>query len=163
MLAARRAFRLAFAGPASYALAVCGAVAMLLLLLWSGQMLQRYPSGWELHVELAELLAVLVLAILFGLLLPLEAAALARTTRAGGAAGGALGALFGMLSVSCCAPVVVPGLLSFAGFSGTALLAFNGAVRQLALPLTCASLVLMALSVVLVTRGLDASCDVKRA
>jgi hypothetical protein len=129
---------------------------MLLLLLWSGEMLTHFPTGWELHVETWRLLGVAGLAILFGLLLPLQVAALGKARAASGMA--SAGTLAGLLSVSCCAPFIVPAVLSFAGFSGTALLSFNGAVRQLAGPLTLASLVFMAVSVILVTRTLAAAC-----
>lgn len=131
---------------------------MVLLLLWSGELLKHFPSGWELHFEVGRLVGVLLLAALFGLLLPLEASAIIKARGAFGAAGGSAGTLLGLLSVSCCAPFVVPALLSFVGFSGTALLTFNGTVRQLAGPLTVLSIVLMAVSIGFVSRTLAAAC-----
>ncbi len=119
-------------------------------------MLKRFPSGWELHFEPWRMAAVVGISALFGLLLPLQLAAVSKARAASTFAG--FGAVTGLLSVSCCAPFIVPAVLSFAGFSGTALLGFNGAVRQWTGPLTLASLALMALSVVLVTRTLAAAC-----
>jgi hypothetical protein len=49
-------------------------------------------------------------------------------------------------------------MLSFVGFSGTALLSFNGTVRQLATPLTLVSVAFMAVSIALVARTLTAAC-----
>ena len=131
---------------------------MLILLLWSGELLKRYPSGWELHAAPEQLLSISALAVLFGLLLPLELAALARARAASGALGGTAGTVFALLSVSCCAPFLIPALLSFLGFSGTALLSFNGAVRQFTMPLTLASIILLLLSIFLVVRTLTAAC-----
>ncbi|MBV8083340.1 MAG: hypothetical protein JO247_00850, partial [Chloroflexi bacterium] len=42
---ARLGFSLAFARPLAAPSALAAAVAMFLLLAWSGQLLQRYPSG----------------------------------------------------------------------------------------------------------------------
>jgi hypothetical protein len=158
---ARLAFGQAFDRPWAYALALAGAAAMWLLLLWSGEMLKRFPSGWELHFEPWRLLSVSLFSALFGLLLPLEAAALRRARAVSGAAGATAGAVFGLLSVSCCAPFVVPAALSLVGFSGTALLSFNGAVRQISGPLTALALVFLGLSLVLVTRALTSACRLR--
>ncbi|HLZ31104.1 MAG TPA: hypothetical protein VKV73_27615 [Chloroflexota bacterium] len=51
-------------------------------------------------------------------------------------------------------------MLSFAGFSGTALVTFNLAVRDYLGPLAVLSVVLMALSIVLVARSINAACKV---
>ena len=131
---------------------------MWLLLAWSGGLLQDYGSGWEFHAEPPRVAALLLLAALFGLLLPMEAAALGRARAASGAVGATAGTVFGLLSISCCAPLVVPALLSFAGFSGTAILGFNTAISRLETPLTLVALGLMLLSLALVTRTLTAAC-----
>ena len=131
---------------------------MLILLLWSGELLKHYPYGWEFHAAPEQMLSIGVLSALFGLLLPLEAAALAKARNAAGAAGGTAGSVFALLSVSCCAPFIIPALLSFVGFSGTALLSFNGTMRQLATPLTLVSILLLALSIAFVSRTVTAAC-----
>ena len=63
-----------------------------------------------------------------------------------------------MAGVSCCAPLLLPGVLSFIGFSGTALLGFNAGVRALGPLLIVASLVLMLASIGLVSRTITAAC-----
>ncbi|MDE3075454.1 MAG: hypothetical protein KGJ86_08495, partial [Chloroflexota bacterium] len=158
--AAPRALAVAFARPRAYLLALAGAAAMLLLLLWSGELLRRYPYGWEFHAAPEQFASILLVAVLFGLLLPLQAAAIAKARGAAGAVGGAAGTVFGLLSVSCCAPFIVPAVLSFIGFSGTSLLAFNGAVRQWTLQLTLLSVVLLLVSIALVSRTLAAACRI---
>jgi len=135
---------------------------MLLLLLWSGELLKHYPYGWEFHAAPEQALSTGLLSALFGLLLPLEAAALAKARSAAGAAGGTAGSVLALLSVSCCAPFIIPALLSFVGFSGTALLSFNGTVRQLATPLTLLSILLLAFSIGFVSRTVTATCRLEK-
>jgi hypothetical protein len=59
--------------------------------------------------------------------------------------------------------VLLPALLSFVGFSGTALLGFNASVRRLAGPLELASVVLMLVSIALVSRTLTTVCRALRS
>ena len=80
-----------------------------------------------------------------------------------GVAGGLAGTVTGILSVSCCAPLLIPSLLSFIGFSGTALVMFNITVRDYLGPLAILSIVLMAVSSVLVARTVTAVCKVQVA
>ncbi|MBV8086188.1 MAG: hypothetical protein JO247_15385, partial [Chloroflexi bacterium] len=121
--------------------------------------LQRYPTGWEWHASPTAAAALLTLSALFGLVLPLQVAALSRARGAAGSLSATGGAFFGVLSVSCCAPQLVPALLGFAGFSGTAILTFNGAVRQFALPLTLLTLASLVLSIALFIRTLTVACE----
>jgi hypothetical protein len=58
--------------------------------------------------------------------------------------------------------LLLPALLSFVGFSGTALLGFNASVRRLAGPLELASVVLLVVSMALVSRTLTAACGLPR-
>jgi hypothetical protein len=159
----RTALAVAFSRPWAAVLSVLTGAAMALLLLWSGEMLKRFPSGWELHFEPSRLIGVVLLSALFGLLLPLEICTLARAGAAWSGSGGAAGVVVGLVSVSCCAPFVVPALLSFAGFSGTALLSFNGAARQVSGPLTALSIALLMVSIALVSRTLTAACRLPAA
>ena len=135
-----------------------GAVGLWLLLAWSGDLIQQYPSGFEFHSEPRRLAALILLAVLFGLLVPMEAAALGKARSVAGLAGGATSTITALLSMSCCAPLVIPAILSFAGFSGTAILDFNTQLSQYETPLTLLSIALMLLSLVLVTRTLSATC-----
>jgi hypothetical protein len=155
----RLALAIAFARRRAYAIALGSGVAMLALLGWNSGGLRYYPrTGWEFYVQPVELASMLGLAALFGLLVPLEVAAIVRARAALGAAGGLVGTVAAVAGVSCCAPVLLPALLSFVGFSGTALLGFNASVRRLAGPLELASMVLLAMSIGLVSRTLTAAC-----
>ena len=73
---------------------------------------------------------------------------------------GTAGTVTGILSVSCCAPLLIPTLLSFIGFSGTALVTFNIAVRDYLTPLAVLSIALMVVSILLVARTVTAVCKV---
>jgi hypothetical protein len=53
---------------------------------------------------------------------------------------------------------LLPALLSFVGFSGTALLGFNLVLREVAGPLTAGSIALMLVSIGLVSRTITAEC-----
>ena len=92
-------------------------------------------------------------------MLPLQVAAVAKARSAAGTAGGVLGTLFGVLSMSCCAPLILPALLSFVGFSGMTLLQVNVAVHDWATPLTIASICFMLLAIGLVSRTITAACE----
>jgi len=157
------AFAIAFEQPRAYAIAFGSGVCMLALLVWNSGGLNYYPAaGWEFYAEPIELLSILALSALFGLLVPLQVAAIAKARAALGAAGGLAGTLVAVAGVSCCAPLLLPAVLSFIGFSGTALLGFNASVRSLAGPLTLVSVVLMLTSIGLVSRTITAACAVPR-
>ena len=137
-------------------------MAMALLLVWGSGLLAHYPTGWVVIADPEEMATLAVLSVLFGLLVPLEVAALTKARSVVGIAGGLAGTLTGILSVSCCAPLLIPTLLSFIGFSGTALVTFNIAVRDYLGPLAVLSIALMAVSVVLAARTVTAVCKVPR-
>jgi hypothetical protein len=155
----RTALAIAFERRSAYVLALLSGLGMLALLVWNSGGLNYYAStGWEFYGEPIEIALLLALSALFGLLVPLQVAAIAKARAALGAAGGLAGTLVAIAGVSCCAPLLLPAMLSFLGFSGTALLGFNASVRGLAGPLTLASLMLMVTSIVLVSRTLAAAC-----
>jgi len=131
-----------------------------LLLVWGSGLLAHYPTGWVVIADPEEMATLAVLSVLFGVLVPLEVAAVTKARSVVGVAGGLAGTLTGILSVSCCAPLLIPTLLSFVGFSGTALVTFNLAVRDYLGPLAVLSVVLMVLSIVLVARTINAVCKV---
>ena len=152
---------IAFDRPWAYAIAVLGALSMAALLVWSGGFLQYYArTGWEFDASLSERLSLIVVAILFGALLPLEVTALSKARAAAGvgSAGGVLGPVFGIVSMSCCAPLLAPALLSFVGFSGTTLLNVNATLHELSTLLTVVSIALLLVSIVLVSRTVTAVC-----
>jgi hypothetical protein len=156
----RLALAIGFARPWAYVLAVGAAVLMALLLVWGSGLLAHYPTGWVVIADPEEMATIAILSVLFGMLVPLEVAAMTRARSLVGVAGGLAGTVTGILSVSCCAPLLIPTLLSFVGFSGTALVMFNVAVRDYLGPLAVLSFVLMALSIVLVARTVTAVCKV---
>ena len=154
----RLALAIAFERPWAYLVALGSAVGMAALLLWSSGLLVHYRTGWELLASPPELATMGVLSALFGLLVPLQIAALGRARGAVGTAGGIAGTVTGILSLSCCAPLLIPTLLSFVGFSGTTLARFNAAVSGLAVPLTIGSIALMLASIALVSHTITAAC-----
>jgi hypothetical protein len=157
------ALLIAFDRPRAYALAIIAALAMLLILIWNSGGLNYYPaSGWAFYAPATEIAAMLALSGLFGLLVPLQVAALGKARAASTATGGLVGSVFAIAGVSCCAPLLLPALLSFVGFSGTALLGFNLALRDWSPVLTVASIMLMLTSIGLVARTITTECTLPR-
>ena len=155
----RLAFTIAFSSPYAYVVGLLGALAMLGLLTWSGGFVTYYPSsGWDFYASTQETATMVVLAVLFGMLLPLEVAAIGKARSAAGSAGGLFGTVFGILSMSCCAPLILPALLSFIGFSGMTLLQVNITVHEWVTPLTFASIGFMLVAIALVSRTITAVC-----
>ena len=159
MNAIRLALTIVFERPWAYLVALVSAAGMAALLLWSSGLLVHYRTGWELLASPPELATMGVLSALSGLLVPLQIAALSKARSAVGTAGGIAGTVAGILSLSCCAPLLIPALLSFIGFSGTALARFNANVSNLAVPLTLGSIVLMLSSIALVSHTITAACS----
>jgi hypothetical protein len=154
------ALAIGFARPWAYILALGAALVMALLLVWGSGLLAHYSTGWVVIADPEEIATVAVLSVLFGVLVPLEVAAMTKARGVVGVAGGLAGTVIGILSVSCCAPLLIPTLLSFVGFSGTVLVMFNVAVRDYLGPLAVLSVALMALSIILVSRTITAVCKV---
>jgi hypothetical protein len=116
----RLALAIAFARRRAYGIALGSGLDMLALLAWNSGGLKYYPrTRWEFYAEPVELATMVVLAALFGLLVPLQVAAIVRARAALGAASGLVGTVVAVAGISCCAPLLVPALLSFVGFSGT--------------------------------------------
>jgi hypothetical protein len=159
----RLALAIGFSRPRAYLLALAAALGMALLLVWGSGLLAHYPTGWVVVADPEELATIALLSVLFGVLMPLEVAALTKARSFVGVAGGLAGTVTGILSVSCCAPLLIPTLLSFVGFTGTALVTFNITVRDYLGQLAVLSLVLMAASIVLVSRTVTAVCKLRRA
>ena len=99
----------------------------------------------------------------FGLVVPLQLAALRQlraAARARAGAGLAVSSVTGLAAVSCCSPLLVPALAGLLGASGTTALSVNLAVHRWFLPLSLASIALLALSAVMAVRGLTRSCRI---
>jgi hypothetical protein len=158
------AFAVAFERRSAYVLAAACGLAMFGLLVWNTGGLNYYPaSGWEFFATPTELASMLALSVLFGVLVPLQVAALTKARNALGAAGGVAGTAMAVAGVSCCAPLLLPAVLSFIGFSGTTLLGFNASIRAFGPLLILASLVLMLASIGLVSRTITAACKLSQA
>jgi len=154
------AFRLVFRGPAYLALSAVSLLTMLALLLWSSQVVTFGAQGVQVFVEPPFVAAACVIALLSALLLPMEVYAFRLAAASARHAGGTvLGALIGTASMSCCAPVILPSILSFLGFSGATILSLNLQVERFWLPLATISIVLLAYSLASVSRSLQARCD----
>ncbi|GAC1520560.1 MAG: hypothetical protein NVS2B16_27730 [Chloroflexota bacterium] len=149
-----------FRRPAYALLGVLAFAASLLFYLWSSQVLTLGTSGVAFLPETSFISAAVVMASLFGLTLPVQVyairAAAAATTTTGGTL---LGVIVGTASMSCCAPVVLPALLSFLGFSGTTILGLNGLFHRYWLPLATLSSILLAYSLVSTTVSLTSTCE----
>ncbi len=152
---------LVYASPGAAAAAVALALGMAGLLAWSGRFFSYFPEGWYVDVTPARLVTALALALLFGLLVPMQVYALrkARGT-AGSAAGTGAGLVLGMTSISCCTPLLAPALLAFAGFTGTSIAAFNVAAYRYATPLQLLAVVLMLAALLIVSHTITAACRI---
>ena len=133
------------------------------LLTWSGQVITFFPQGGIfIDADGLTALGIVGTALLLGLTLPLHWFAWRRSMRAAAAQGiGALGALFSVGALSCCAPLLLPGMLGLFGFSGTALLALNLRLHQLRLPLTALALAFLVVSFTVGVRNVRLSCRVR--
>jgi hypothetical protein len=159
----RLAFAIAFDRRHAYVIAVVSGLGMLALLVWNSGGLKYYPrTGWEFYAPPVEIASMVGLAALFGLLVPLQLAMIGKARAGFGAAGGLAGTIAAVLGMSCCAPLLLPALLSFVGFSGTAVVGFNASMLRLAGPLQLASVVLMVVSIALASRSLTAACEPPR-
>jgi len=153
-----------FRDPFNLALAGVVAAASAVLLSWAGQIVVRAPIGglyWDLQAS--RLAAICAISLGFGLVVSLQVAALRQlraAARARAGAGLAVSSFTGLAAVSCCSPLLVPALAGLLGASGTTALSVNLAVHRWFLPLSLASIALLALSAVTAVRGLTRSCRI---
>lgn len=142
--------------------AIIGAAGMAVLLVWSSQIVTVFPQGGIfLDVDALTLVSVALAAALMGVTLPLHWYAWRRSRVVAPASGmGLVGTLFSVGSLSCCAPLLLPGLLSLLGFSGSSLLALNVRLHQLRLPLTALALAFLIVSLWIGLRNVTRSCRI---
>jgi hypothetical protein len=145
-------------------LALVAFVVMAAFYLWSSQVLVVSRHGVSFLLQTQFVAAALIMGLLFGLVVPLlvYAARLAAAT-ASQAGGTALGAIFGMVSMTCCAPVILPAILSLLGFSGTTILSLNQTVNRFWMPLAVAGIILLSYSLVSVVQSLDLECKLNNS
>jgi len=158
------AFQVVYRRPSNVLMAATAFVTMAAFYLWSSQVLVISSHGIAIIVQLQFVAAGLIMALLFGLLVPLlvYAARLSAASRAQ-TGGTAAGALFGTASMTCCAPVLLPALLSLLGFSGATVLGFNEMLNRFWLPLATAGIILLIYSLVSISQSLNLVCTVSSA
>lgn len=155
------ALRLVFRGPGPIALGAASSLAMLTVFLWSSQVISVTRQGIHLFPQLHFIVAAAVIAVLFGLLIPMQVYAVRLAVSSARAAGGtALGGVLGVASMSCCAPVIIPSLLSLLGFSGTTILSLNLFLERFWLPLATLSAILLAFSLVSLSDAITQGCRI---
>jgi hypothetical protein len=142
--------------------AIIGAAGMAVLLVWSSQIVTVFPQGGIfLDVDALTLVSIALAAALMGITLPLHWYAWRRTRVVAPASGmGLVGTLFSIGSLSCCAPLLLPGVLSLVGFSGSSLLALNLRLHQLRLPLTALALAFLLVSLWIGLKNVTRSCRI---
>ena len=157
------AFREVFGKPGYLALGTVVALLSAILLAWSGQVVTVFPQGGVyFDAGTVSLVGLGVAAILLGLTLPLHWYAWRRARRSRTAGGvGIVGAIFSVGSLSCCAPLLVPGLLSLVGFGGADLLTLNIRLHQLRGPLTLVAIVFLLASLAMALQQVAASCKTR--
>lgn len=158
------AFRLVYRSPWNVLLALMAFAVMATFYLWSSQELVVSRHGFSFLLQTQFVIAALIMALLFGLVLPLlVSAARLAAARASQTGGTALGAIFGTASMTCCAPVILPAILSLLGFSGTAILRLNQTLNRFWMPLAVAGIILLTYSLVSVVQSLNAECRLNSA
>jgi hypothetical protein len=143
---------------------LAGVLATLLtatLYAYAGQVVTFYSDGSVyVDTEPTHLAALALLSLCMGLVLPLQVFALRRAAwgfRQGSA--GVVGFIAGLGSLSCCSPLILPTILSFAGFSGTSLLTMNYTLYRYFLPLAALSLAFLLLALLFAARDVTRVCQ----
>jgi hypothetical protein len=145
--------------PPYLALGFTSFAALVLLNLWSSQVLVIGKQSVSVFVEPLFIIAALLMSLLFGVLVPLEIYAFRTASALAAQTGGtALGALVGVASMTCCAPVLLPSVLSLLGFSGVTILGLNATLNRFWVPLATLSIILLIYSLVATIRSLEAPC-----
>jgi len=158
------ALREVYHRPGYLAAAVVLALSSGALLTWSGQVVTVFPQGGVfVDADAWTVLGLFGAAVLLGVTLPLHWFAWRRSAGTAAAQGmGILGTVFSVGSLSCCAPLLVPGLLGLLGFSGSSLLALNLRLHQFRLPLTLVALAFLTSSFVMGVANVARSCAIPR-
>lgn len=107
------------------------------------------------------IIAIVLLASLLAISLPLQVYAFrlaaASTSQTGS---GVMGLLVGTASMSCCAPVLLPAVLSLIGLSGTTILSINLSIHRYFVPLALLGVLFLGYSLVSTTASLGRRCKV---
>lgn len=131
---------------------------------WAAQILIAGRHGVAILYEPDVMATIVVLSVLFAISLPLQFYAIRHAMATSGPAGSSfVGVVLGTASMSCCAPVVLPALLSLIGFSGTAILSVNLAIHKYFIPLALLAAVQLLHSVISTALSISAPCDLAAA
>ena len=154
------ALRLVYGDRRYLAAAFLAALAGVAVLAWSSQVITYFPQGgFFLDVDAITGAGLLLTSLMIGMTYPLHWFAWRRAQHSAASQGvGFLGALLGVGSMSCCAPLLLPGLLGVAGFSGSSLLSLNIRLHQLRLPLVALAVFFLAVSLWAGTRNVTRAC-----
>jgi len=156
------ALRLVYSHPGYVLAAVLLFPAVALFYAWAAQVLIVDSAGISWLLEPDFIAAILILSALIAMSLPLQVcAARLSAGQLEGTGSGVLGILAGTASMSCCAPVILPAILSLLGFSGTAILSVNLTIHRYFLPLALLGIVLLGYSIVSTASSLGRSCIVE--
>jgi hypothetical protein len=140
-------------------LATCAGASMVILMLWSGNILTVRAGTAHLSPDQRYFATSILIGALFGLVLPVQLTAIRMAVKPIAETGGTmLATLAGAASATCCAPVVFPSLLSLLGFSGTTILNVDGTLHRFWFPLAVASLCLLGISLLSVSQSLERTC-----
>ena len=124
-------------------------------------MITFLPEGPFIELNLLRISTLLALVTLSGLVVPMQLFAIRKAKNGLKTSPSGLGGLLtGFATMSCCAPLLLPALLSFIGFSGTQLLFLNTTLKQYILPLSMLSVILLFTSLLMVSRSVVASCKI---
>lgn len=125
-------------------------------------MITFFPTGPYIEFVPTRILTLIALTVLSGITVPVQVYAI-KKAKVGfkNSASGAGGLLAGMATMSCCAPLLLPAVLSFIGFSGTQLLFLNLAARHYAIYLSLLSIGLLAMSLFMASRSVNATCRIE--
>ena len=131
------------------------------LLVWNSAIITVYPTGGAfVDADALTAATILATALLMGVSLPLHWFAWRRAVGSARARGlGGLAALLSLGSLSCCAPLLIPGVLSLVGVSGTTILSTTIRLHAWRLPLFVAVLLLLAASLATGLRGAGRACQ----
>ena len=118
-----------------------------------------FPQSTYIELDKAgviRLATLVILVILAGLVLPMQIYALKKAKAVMGSSKGTTVSSFivGLSTMSCCAPFLLPALLSFIGFSGVQILTLNITIRQYLVPLSALSIGLLLVSLFMVARSI---------
>jgi hypothetical protein len=131
---------------------------------WAAQVVILGSGGVSWLIEPDFIAAILILAALIAISLPLQIyAGRLAVIGAEQAGSGLLGVLAGTASMSCCAPVLLPAILSLIGFSGATILSVNLTIHRYFLPLALLGIVFLGYSILSTASSLGRSCVVDLA